>query len=67
MKFDARITMILPLFCIVTLLTGCETMEKGAYKTGEYTGKAVRVGDKVSEGAVDGYLGDDSANNPYNR
>jgi hypothetical protein len=54
------------ILCLTTLF-GCETMEKGGYKAGEYSGKATRVGDKVSEGAVDGYMGEETTSNPYNR
>jgi len=66
MKIYFNIILALSLMACV----GCETMNKGAEKTGEYVGKATKVGDKVSEGAVDGYMGcgaEDKKNNPYGR
>ena len=63
MKSSINLILVLALMTLV----GCETMEKGAHKTGEYTGKAARVPDKVSEGALDSYIGTDTTNNPYNR
>ncbi len=62
------------LFVMTMMLTivlgsflGCASMERGASKTGSYAGKAARVGDKVSEGAADAYVGEEAPDNPYNR
>ena len=61
-----KLTVIILIF--IFGLLGCETVNKGAETAGEVVGKTTKVLDKVSEGAVDGYLGKDApSDNPYNR
>ncbi|MBU0468851.1 MAG: hypothetical protein KKD07_01025 [Candidatus Omnitrophica bacterium] len=62
-KASTYFLLIIALFIVV----GCESMNKGASKVGEGVGKVTKVGDSVTEGAVDGYLGKDQQNNPYGR
>ena len=50
----------------LTSLTGCETVNRGAEKVGETTGKAMRVPISASEGAAKGIAGEEKSN-PYKR
>ncbi len=53
---------------VMFLAYGCETANKGAAEAGKVVGKTTKVLDSVSEGAVDGYVGNkDTEENPYNR
>jgi len=63
---NMKLHLILAIFLLVCV--GCETVNKGANKVGEGFGKATKVADSVSEGAVDGYMGEEPPeNNPYGR
>jgi len=48
-------------------IVGCETAHKGAYEGGKYVGKGVDAAGGVTEGAVDGYVGEEFESNPYGR
>ena len=63
MKAQMYFLLIIVLFITV----GCESMNEGGKMVGEGFGKATKVGDSVSEGALDGYMGEDQQNNPYDR
>ena len=63
MKANVYFLLIITLFIVV----GCESMNRGGKKVGEGFGKATKVGDSVSEGALEGYIGEDQQNNPYGR
>ena len=53
---------------LLGLFIGCETVHDTTKKGGEYIGKGARAVGGISEGAVDGYMGEESPEeNPYNR
>jgi hypothetical protein len=58
------------IICIIALslsvLGGCAAMNKGAEKTGEVAGKAMRVPISASEGTAKGIAGEPESN-PYKR
>lgn len=52
----------------IACAAGCETVKKGATATGKVVGEGADVVGGVTEGAAEGYKGEDStANNPYGR
>ncbi len=57
---------IMILFVSVVMLTGCETVNRGAEKVGKTGGKVMRVPHSVSEGAAEGIAGEPESN-PYGR
>ena len=50
----------------LSVLGGCAAMNKGAEKTGEAAGKAMRVPISASEGTAKGIAGEPESN-PYKR
>ena len=63
-----QITGIIFLFFILLSLGGCETVYEGSKKGGEVIGKTTRTVGGVTEGAVDGYIGQETPEeNPYGR
>ena len=59
--------MIISIFILsLTGLAGCETVNRGAEKTGETAGKAMRVPISASEGTAKGIAGEPESN-PYKR
>ncbi len=61
-----RIIVLLIFVLGLTTIYGCETMNKGAEKVGEGTGKVLNVPNSASEGAA-GALQGKPESNPYNR
>ncbi|MCD4779648.1 MAG: hypothetical protein K8S27_03750 [Candidatus Omnitrophica bacterium] len=62
-----RISLFLAVLFALTS-AGCETVYEGSKKGGEYIGKGTRAVGGVTEGAADGYVGKETAEeNPYGR
>ena len=57
---------LLGMLIVLLSIVGCETVHDGLYKGGEYVGKGVDAAGGVTEGAVDGYVGEEE-NNPFDR
>ena len=59
---------ILILFIFLVFVTGCETVHKTTKKGGEYVGKGTRAVGGITEGAAEGYKGEEtSEENPFER
>ena len=56
---------LLILAIMVVSLTGCETVHKTTKTGGEYVGKGARSLGGITEGAAEGYKGEEE--NPYGR
>ena len=59
-------TIMFVLILSLSVLGGCAAMNKGAEKTGEAAGKAMRVPISASEGTAKGIAGEPESN-PYKR
>ncbi len=54
------------IFCVFCV--GCETVEKAGHSAGDVVGKTTDTFGSVTEGALDGYVGETtSEENPYGR
>jgi hypothetical protein len=53
-------------FGCASMNQGLESANKGAKEVGKTTGKATRIPTSVTEGAADGYAGEEESN-PYDR
>ncbi|MFH1772234.1 MAG: hypothetical protein ABH872_05400 [Candidatus Omnitrophota bacterium] len=60
------VKLILFMLSVCFLITGCETVHKGAAQAGKPIGQATKAAGGVTEGAVDGYR-EQEPYNPYNR
>lgn len=59
---------LLVIFISVFTLLGCETVHDGTKKAGTYIGKGVNAAGGLTEGAVDGYVGEETnEENPFGR
>ena len=54
------------IFLLSIFLTGCKTVYKGTQEVGKPIGATMKTVGGVTEGAVEGYVDEDS-DNPYNR
>ncbi len=64
MRFFVGLTVLLSVF----ILQGCETVHDGTKKAGTYVGKGVSAAGGLTEGAAEGYKGQEtSEENPFGR